>query len=96
LATSVIFKKLPIENNRQKGENSPNLFTLLPSFAALKMIKPVLLFRKRIFVFISSYGKSWLSRRLHASLMKHISTYGEKPRDKKPFEVFREGELGTK
>jgi hypothetical protein len=28
-AHSVIFKKVPKENNRPKGENSPNLVTLL-------------------------------------------------------------------
>jgi hypothetical protein len=29
-ATSVIFKKIPKRTNRQMGENSPNLVTLLP------------------------------------------------------------------
>jgi hypothetical protein len=30
--TSVFFKKLPKENNRPKGENSPNLVTLSETY----------------------------------------------------------------
>jgi hypothetical protein len=37
-ATSVIFKKLSLANNRPLGENSPNLVTLIDSYIFMKSV----------------------------------------------------------
>jgi hypothetical protein len=42
LAISEIFEKLPKENNRPVGENSPNLVTLTVTEAHRKVVKGVL------------------------------------------------------